>query len=164
MAVFCDNRGDKWPVVIDVNAVKRAKNLVDVNPLEIFGTDLANRLATDPVLLVNTIYAVCQPDAERRHISEIEFGERLTGDAIDDAQEALMQATIDFFPKARREVAGKIWAATKAAMDEGIDLANEKLTPENIAAAIEGATNQARTELDAAFAKMKSTPGKSRAS
>jgi len=65
---------------------------------------LVERLVSDPVLLCDVLYAVCQEEAEARNASDEEFGRLLAGDVIDAATTALLEELVDFFPKRRREV------------------------------------------------------------
>jgi hypothetical protein len=44
----------------------------------------------------------CLPEAEKRGISDLEFAERLEGDALYAASEAFLEALSDFFQKLRR--------------------------------------------------------------
>ena len=65
------------------------------------------------MLLVNTLYAVCKPQADERDVSDEAFGELLVGDTIELAAAALVRGITDFFPKDRRAVLDRLWAATK---------------------------------------------------
>ena len=84
-AKWTDSEGREWSTAINVHAIQRARNLVGVNLVDAFDGKLFVQLADDPVLLVNTIYAVCKPQADERNISDEEFGALLVGDVIDHA-------------------------------------------------------------------------------
>ncbi|RMF73574.1 MAG: hypothetical protein D6744_15460 [Planctomycetota bacterium] len=124
------------------------KNLVGVNLLEVFDGELLARLADDPVLLVNTLYAVCRPQAEERGISDETFGELLVGDAIEAAAAALVRGIADFFPKDRRTVLMRLWAATQKTRSEAIRMATAKLDSPLIDEAIKKAVQQSSDEID----------------
>jgi hypothetical protein len=85
-AIWTDAEGRTWSTAINVNAIRRAKDLVGVNLLDVFDGELLPRLADDPVLLVNTLYAVCKPQADERNVGDEAFGELLVGDAIETAE------------------------------------------------------------------------------
>lgn len=118
MTSFKDTEGRQWMVRIDVDAVKRVRALVDVDLLDAAGGDLLPRIAADPVLLCDVLFALCQPEAEKRGVTDDQFGSAMGGDTIDDAAEAFMEALVDFFPKRRRAVLTK--ARTKLAAFEEI--------------------------------------------
>ena len=65
---------------------------------------LIDQMALDPILLVDVLYAVCQPQAEENRVDDIEFGESIGGDIIDHATGAFLEALVDFFPAARRHL------------------------------------------------------------
>lgn len=152
-AAWRDNGGQTWSLTITVNTIKRVKQLVGVNLLEVFDGKLLGQLAEDPVLLVNTLYAVCQPQAEQREVSEEAFGESLVGDAIEQAAEALVQGLIDFFPQARRAVLARLWRATTEAQSQAVQLASDKLKSPLLNQALSGAMRKASDEIDLALAK-----------
>ncbi len=101
MKSFNDNLGRDWPVVVNVAAVKRVRGLVGVNLLEIVDGSLIDKLITDPVLLCDVIYAICKPEADKREISDEQFGEAMAGDAIDHATKALLDELVNFSPSPR---------------------------------------------------------------
>ena len=74
---------------------------------------LLDRLASDPVLLVDVLYAVCKPEADAQNVSDEDFGRAMAGDAIEHATTALLDEVIDFFPQAKRKVFNKILGASR---------------------------------------------------
>ena len=107
MKTFIDNAGRTWTVAINVDAIKRVRDLAQVNLLEVIEGKLLDRLISDPVLLCDVIYAVCKPEADTKHVGDVDFGRAMGGDAIDGATTALLEELVDFFPQARRRVLGK---------------------------------------------------------
>ncbi|MCL2645442.1 MAG: hypothetical protein FWD61_00385 [Phycisphaerales bacterium] len=110
MKTFVDNAGRTWTVSINVDTVKRVRDLAQVNLLEVIEGKLLNRLIGDPVLLCDVIYAVCKPEADAKSISDVDFGRSMAGDAIDGATTALLEDLVDFFPQSRRQVLSKALA------------------------------------------------------
>jgi hypothetical protein len=120
MKSFTDNQGRAWTLVVNVATIKRVRALcaVDLNAIiEVEEgkpeTRLLERLSTDPVLLVDVLYAICQPECERRQVTDEDFGAAMTGDVIEAATSALLDEIIDFFPDAKRQALQKILAATR---------------------------------------------------
>lgn len=121
MRSFTDSAGRIWMLSVNVATIKRVRALCNVDLTQIITLEsgeqpkfeLLERLATDPILLVDVLYALCQPEAERRGVTDITFGEAMAGDTIESATTALLDEIIDFFPSAKRMVLTKIIAATR---------------------------------------------------
>ena len=121
MKSFTDNLGRTWTLVVNVAAIKRVRALCGVDLNAIVEVDknntptaeLLERLSTDPVLLVDVLYAVCKPECDRKNISDEDFGAAMAGDAIEQATSALLDEVVDFFPTAKRAALQKILAATR---------------------------------------------------
>ena len=110
MKTFTDNAGRVWTVQVNVDAIKRVRDLAQVNLLEVVEGKLLERLISDPILLCDVIYCLCKPEADAKSISDVEFGRAMAGDAIDGATTALLEELVDFFPQAKRRVLAKALA------------------------------------------------------
>ena len=121
MKSFTDNLGRTWTLVVNVAAIKRVRALcgVDLNAIVEIDKDnnptaeLLERLSSDPVLLVDVLYAVCKTECDQKGVSDEEFGAAMAGDAIEQATAALLDEVVDFFPTAKRAALQKILAATR---------------------------------------------------
>ena len=121
MKTFTDNLGRTWTLVVNVAAIKRVRAIcgVDLNAIVEIDKDnnptaeLLERLSTDPVLLVDVLYAVCKTECDQKGVSDEEFGAAMAGDAIEQATAALLDEVVDFFPTAKRAALQKILAATR---------------------------------------------------
>lgn len=118
MKFFRDTAGRQWQLSVTVAAMKRVHALCGVNLYQIIELDdsrssLLDRLASDPVLLVDVLYAVCKPQADQLHVSDVDFGEAMSGSTIDDASNALLEEIVDFFPEAKRLALKKVLTATR---------------------------------------------------
>jgi hypothetical protein len=107
MKTFTDNAGRTWAVQINVDAIKRVKDLAGVNLLEAIEGKLVERLVNDPVLLCDVVYALVK---DQHPVSDGDFGRAMAGDAIDGATAALLEELVDFFPLARRRALSKALA------------------------------------------------------
>jgi hypothetical protein len=123
--VFCDNANRKWSLAINTATIKRVKEIMGVNLLDVVGGKLMDKIASDPALFADILFVLVKPQADALGVSDVDFGEALAGDEIEAASMALIQALVDFFPKGRREVLGKAIAAglEKARKDEAALLA-----------------------------------------
>ncbi len=99
---FTDTADRTWTVVVNVSGIKRVRDLLQVNLLDVANGDLLSRLADDAVLLVDVLYALLKPEADGRGVSDEDFGRALAGGVLDEAASALMKGLLDFFPSAQR--------------------------------------------------------------
>lgn len=110
MKTFNDNAARSWTVQVNVDAIKRVRDLAQVNLLEVVEGKLLERLISDPILLCDVIYCLCKPEADSKSVSDVDFGRAMGGDAIDGATTALLEELVDFFPQAKRRVLAKALA------------------------------------------------------
>jgi len=101
---FTDAAGRVWPVEITVGTVKDLRKLLDVDLLSIIepADTLLDRLATDAVLLCDTLFVVCRRECEARGVTDEDFGRALGGEAIEQAAGAFLEAIDCFFRNARQ--------------------------------------------------------------
>ena len=121
MKTFTDNTGRVWMLAVNVGAIKRVRALCGVDLNSIIELDeknkpsakLLERLSTDPVLLVDVLYAVCKPECDSKNVTDEDFGMAMAGDAVEHATTALLDEIIDFFPAPKRLAFQKILSATR---------------------------------------------------
>lgn len=121
MKTFTDNTGRVWTLAVNVAAIKRVRALCGVDLTSIVELDkdnnpdtkLIEQLSTDPVLLVDVLYAVCKTECDQKGVTDEDFGMSMAGDAIEHATAALLDEIIDFFPEAKRLAFKKILSATR---------------------------------------------------
>ena len=126
MKTFTDTTGRTWDVVVNVDTIKRVRDLLGVNLLGIVepGNDLVDRLAEDVILVCDVLFAVVKPQADERQESDGDFGKALSGDVIDVATTALLEELIDFFPSRRRAILRQAWekvVKVKSRLDDQAD-------------------------------------------
>ena len=127
MKTFVDNAGRTWTVTINVDAIKRVRDLVQVNLLEVVEGKLLERLISDPILLCDVIYAVCKVDADARNVTDVDFGRAMAGDAIDGATTALLEELVSFFPQGRRRVLSKALGKLRSLETAALNLVETRL-------------------------------------
>ena len=121
MKSFTDNVGRVWTLSVNVATIKRVRALCNVDLNSIVEIDennnpsakLLEQLSTDPVLLVDVLYAVCKNECDAKNVSDEDFGAAMSGDVIDYATTALLDEIIDFFPEAKRLAFKKILSASR---------------------------------------------------
>lgn len=97
MRTFQDSGGRTWTIAVTVDAVKRVRDLLKEDLLDIEET--VPRLLLDPILLCDCVYCVCKPQADAEQVSEVDFARAMAGDAIARAKAALLEELVDFFPE-----------------------------------------------------------------
>jgi len=128
MKTFTDTTGRTWDVVVNVDTIKRVRDLLGVNLLGIVepGNDLVDRLAEDVILVCDVLFAVVKPQATERNVSDADFGRALSGDVIDVATTALLEELIDFFPSRRRAILRQAWEKVVKVKSRLEDQADER--------------------------------------
>jgi len=147
---FTDNANRVWAVGIDVNALKRVRTICEVDLASAIadGGKILGQLSSDPVLLCDVIFAICKPQADALHVSDVEFGGGMSGDALEAATGALLDGLVDFFPKARRALFAKVIRTDRELEKTAIDLAGARLDDPALKARVVKMVNQS---LDKAF-------------
>jgi len=135
MKPLTDSVGRAWEVTVNVGAVRRVRDLLGVDLMDVAGGDLLDRLADDPVLLVDVLYVLVKPQADAKGVSDEDFGRAMVGGVLDEATSALMKELLDFFPSAQRaralgKMARKIEAQQAAVTEAAAALASMGLPAE----------------------------------
>lgn len=128
MRQFKARDGQTYTVEISIGTARRVRALIDFDLLGLIDApDQIQRLADDPIFLVDLLYSIVEPQATARGIDDIAFGESLDGDAVETATRALLEALVDFFPKPRRKLlerllhgADKVQADAMATIDKAL--------------------------------------------
>jgi len=132
MKTFTDTQGRTWTVTINVDAVRRVRSLLNVNILDVVEGPLLERLVTDPVLLCDILFALCQPEAQSKNVSDEDFGRALGGDVLDGATTALLEELVDFFPSGKRGVFRKALEKLKQLEGLAIETATKRLESDEL--------------------------------
>ena len=143
MPSFDDSAGRSWTLRIDVSAIRRVRQALDVDLLDLAGGPLLDRVAGDPVLLVDILYVLARGQADQQNVDAEAFGAAMVGDAIDSGVGALLEALADFFPSRKaallRQVIDKgqtlaerlLARAEKRLADGDLDAAMEEVAAES---------------------------------
>jgi hypothetical protein len=133
---FIDSSGRVWVVDVSVATIKRVRTLTGVNLLEVIQGELIEQLSSDPILLADCLYAVCQPQAVREGVSDEAFGQSLAGDVIDRATTALLEGLIEFFPEPKRRLLEKATAKYRQVQTQALALVEARLDSPELEAKI----------------------------
>jgi len=135
MKRFTDARGRDWTVEINVSAIRRVRDLLDIDLTALDEQDgaLIKTLHDDPITLVDVLYVICKPQADRDGITDVQFGEGMAGDAIAHATEALIGEIINFTPSQRdRKRLETVYSMITRMVEKGHDIADAQVAEINL--------------------------------
>ncbi len=137
MRSFKDNADRTWTITLNVYAVKKVRDLLGVDLLDLGGNEsepgngLLYRLIADPVLLVDVLYVICKDQADGANVTDEQFGRAMAGDVIDAATRAFLEELADFTPSPRdRARARKVIDATWKLIDRTQDVLDARADAE----------------------------------
>ena len=110
MRQFTDTKERVWDVELNVRQMKRVRDVLGIDLVNVIqagkdgavATDTLDRVANDPILLVDILWVLCEGQAKAAGVTDDDFGSSLAGDSIADATRAFLDELVDFFPGARR--------------------------------------------------------------
>lgn len=127
MSTFKDNKGRDWEILVNVPKIRAVREACD-------GLDIGDptgraldTLEKDPCKLVDVLFVLCEEQAKEQGISDVQFGEALFGNEIDDATEALIEAHINFSRGRTRSLLRKTMEKTRETRELGMEVAIKKL-------------------------------------
>lgn len=161
MRKFKDSEGREWSIAVNIGAAKRLK---DQTQIDLLDPASLQRLSDSPYDVANAIYVLCEAQAKATAISEEQFGAGLSGDAIEEATDALMLEIVDFFPKRQREALNTLLAKLGAAKLGAAMLAQEKVSSPAMDEAIQRVMKQSGEQIDQLLAKVGESSGAASAS
>lgn len=115
MAHFKDINGKPWEIRITPTSMRRVKTLTGLS----ISTCLQDEFKTlqeifsDPIVVVDVIYALCKPEADASKITDEQFGEAMIGDVLPAAADAFLEALADFFPTRQGALLKKMFLRMK---------------------------------------------------
>ncbi|MGE4340608.1 MAG: hypothetical protein AB7E55_32360 [Pigmentiphaga sp.] len=138
MRTFQDNAGRTWTVAVSVDAVKRVRDLLKEDLLDI--ERVFPRLLIDPILLCDVVYCVCKPQADAEKVSDVDFARAMAGDTIARAKAALIEELVDFFPEPSQQEMLRLAIAKYGELTERVkELIKARLSQQTLPKEIEAA-------------------------
>ena len=151
MRSFKDNKGRTWEIDVDYHVIRRVKgselavNLLDLVAGE--GSPLVQQIIDDPLFLIDLLFVICRPQAEKLSISDEEFGKSIRGDVIDAATTALLEELADFFPAGKRRVLLKAVGKVQQLQARANEAAEQVLDSDRLDRALEQKLSSAFSNL-----------------
>ena len=130
MHTFKDAIGEEWAITLDTVLCRQILKSCGVNLLELDPQSMAV-LIGDDATLVDVISLCCTDQILRRKLDERGFAQRLVGDALDDAVNALMGELVFICrPAEKRAVLQAAWKRATEATDRLYKHAEELINSE----------------------------------
>jgi hypothetical protein len=150
MKSFTDNAGRSWVISVNVGTIKQVRalcevdlaNIISMEPGKPPNVEVLEKLADDPVLLVDVLYAACKEEADQKKISDVDFGRAMAGDTIEMATAALLDEIVDFFPEGKRRILQKVLGATRRFREKSKAALSELLGDPTLDSKIDDALEQ----------------------
>ena len=139
MRQFTDTKERVWDVELNVRQMKRVRDVLGIDLVNVIqagkdgavATDTLDRVANDPILLVDILWVLCEGQAQAAGVTDDDFGSSLAGDSIETATRAFLDELVDFFPGARRLILKKaVGLARKYEMESAAAVAEALESPE----------------------------------
>lgn len=162
MKTFTDNAGRTWTVAINVTTLKQVRSLVGVDLLDVVneGDSLLERLAGDPILLCDVIFALCKEHADAQNVTDADFGRAMAGDAIGSAIDALLEELVDFFRGDKRKTLQRALKLMRRYEEKALKAAQTKLEDPRLEAVVDSAVARMTARMDERIAELAdSIPG-----
>lgn len=102
MASFKDDQKRSWSIVVTIPLARKVRDQLGVDILK---TQTAlQELSEDPLMMIDVIYLLCEQQAEKRGVTDEQFGEALSGGSVHHAVEAFTEALINFTSPQRQKI------------------------------------------------------------
>ena len=132
MKAFTDSKNRTWVVDITVSAIRRIRDLtgIDFGNAKVFADQgTMEKIGLDVVLLAEVLYAALLPAITQKGIEKDDFCDAIQGDAINEAQFALLDGIADFFPKAQGNLLKSVLRQAREEQEKAVKEMEESLTP-----------------------------------
>lgn len=140
MKSWKDSEGNKWNLSINVFTLKKVKADTGVDLLAIASGDKdASESLADVFKMAEVLWSLTEKQAEERGINPDQFGERLAGDAFEDAAKQLLEDLVEFFPEKKRKAFRLLLQKAEEFEDSRMDAAIKKLEDPETMKAIQAA-------------------------
>jgi len=155
---FKDADGREWTVKVTVDVIERVREIdVDLGDLT---TATIKRLAMDDVLLVRTLWLICEQQADARSISPGQFGEAMVGEPLETAFDALRGSLEDFFPPRKRAFWTAMVEADLASQAQALQIGMETLENRELREQFgQAMRDRVKAEIGTQLTRLKSATG-----
>lgn len=148
MPSFTDALGREWTIEITLVEIKQLRMVLNLDLLSVFEKDsqLLNRLANDPILLVDALSVVLSDAIKSRGLDDTAFARGLIGDGLQAAVDCFVEAIAVFSRPHQRGLIRSLWERNRQ-LETSASQRMEAALPDVVAAA--------EAQIDSTLAKLK---------
>lgn len=157
MQTFKDSKDRNWGLRIDRAMLRKVQAETGLLLTQLWDDNAAllQQMTGDVLMLGDVLWVVVSKQAKERDVTKEDFEEATDGDVFETAVLSLIEAVVDFFPKARQKNLRKLIEAGKAEMEKMDERTDKMVT------AFQLQSDEVDRRLDEMIAKTKSTSSKS---
>ncbi len=152
MSEFIDRMGRRYQFGIDIVSLRRVRNLLGIDLVALPVDELLDKLAS-PLMLVDILYCLCKPDADRQDVDDETFGSAAVMN-LDAAALDIARGIADFHQQLGHTRPAKLLTAAAAKAEElQTTLTNESEAVDRaVTAAMDKAWGDLTTSVDSLIA------------
>ena len=128
---FNDREGMEWPLTLTIGNVQEIKQSTGVDIGDLQGGAMV-KIASDPAKLGAMLWILCEKQAHLAKIEEEQFVDRLDGDSVDQAVDAIGGAIVNFTPAPMRGAVRNAMTAARKAQEAQGEVISEWVTGDDL--------------------------------
>jgi hypothetical protein len=121
MTTFLDSEGREWRLALTIGLCRKIRDEVGVDIGNLKDGQAFLQMAADPYRFAETLWMLCEVQAEKTGVSPEQFAEGLTGDALDGALVALLEAAANFTRAPMRGAVRTMLQTSMEATQKGLE-------------------------------------------
>ena len=147
---WTDGKERTWEIEVEIGMQKRIKRLLEHDIFDLENAGFHSLMRYDPETAADVLYVTVKPQCDALGLTDLDFAEGCTGDALADGVAAFYTALNFFFQKTAPPKA-KILSALMLTLGESLDKAGEtaieSLRSEEMKNAVESHLGKATDEM-----------------
>jgi len=151
---FKDTEDRTWSLDLTIGDIKRVKTMLDIDLLTISDGSFLIELSRDPWRLVDLLYVIAKPQADKLEVSDEDFGSAMGGAALHDASDAFLEGITNFFLCWQPNVGAtleKLHGKIRELESKATDMTKEKLEDQRIDTALEAGFSKVEAQMEEAL-------------
>ena len=107
---FQDTEGRQYNIKVTIPRMRWIRDEIGV---DLGRKDAFIALSANPIDLVNVIYMLVKDQADKYKLTDVQFGEAMDGDTLEQAWQAFSEAYLSFCPSHQAKLLRKLMAASE---------------------------------------------------
>ncbi len=110
MKSFIDLENRTWKFSINMGMVKIIKSRLGIDILYVGGDEKKSifEIISDPVNFIDILFLLCEEQAEKLGVSDLDFAKAIDGTIYEDASFKFQEELVDFFPERQKKLLAKL--------------------------------------------------------